>query len=114
MDNYFKPANSRKSCPSCREQGLSKNNIKPSRAIQRLLIELKVKCPLQLKQNKNSNNCLWNGELSGLDQHINIQCGLGNVICNYCEENMKRYQLIQHNNICPEKPISCDLNCGLV
>eukprot|EP01084_Bolivina_argentea_P047158 86883_1 len=63
LDKYFIPINSTKSCPSCRHQGLLKTNIKPSLFVKRLVNSLKVKCPLQLKQNSNNNNnyCVWNG-----------------------------------------------------
>eukprot|EP01084_Bolivina_argentea_P018718 34828_1 len=72
LDDYFMPINSIKSCPSCRQGLLVKNNIKPCRIIERLVNSLKVKCPLQLQQNSNSNSnyCVWNGELSDLDKHI--------------------------------------------
>ncbi len=72
------PINSIKSCPSCRQGLLIKNNIKPCRIIERLVNSLKVKCPLQLQQNSNNNNsniCEWNGELSDLDKHVNITLG---------------------------------------
>eukprot|EP01084_Bolivina_argentea_P214620 364352_1 len=92
LDTYFIPNNSAKSCPSCRYQGLLKNNIKPSRFVQRLVNSLNVQCPMQLEQKDNDNKCIWNGELSDLNQHVNIRCPLGNVSCSHCYETMKRHQ----------------------
>eukprot|EP01084_Bolivina_argentea_P018715 34824_1 len=112
LDNYFKPPNSRKECPKCGYQGLFKKDIKPSTSIKRIVISLKLKCPLQSQQNSNNNNghkCEWIGELGNLDQHVNIECPLGNYNCNYCSENMKRYQSKQHDDICVEKPVACTL-----
>ncbi len=51
LDDYFTPNNSVKSCPSCRHEGLSKNDIKPGRFVKRVVNSLKIECPLQLKQN---------------------------------------------------------------
>eukprot|EP01084_Bolivina_argentea_P000117 220_1 len=110
LDDFFVPNNVRKSCPSCRYSGLLKGNMKPSRSIQRLINSLKVKCPLQSQH--NVNKCIWNGDLSDLHQHINIRCPLGNMICDHCDQNIKRYQLRQHDTICTEKTIRCSLECG--
>eukprot|EP01084_Bolivina_argentea_P057469 105009_1 len=71
LDYYFIPINVFKSCPSCRQQRLLKNDMTSSRFVKRIVNSLKVKCPLQLEQNHNSNRCAWNGELSDLDTHKN-------------------------------------------
>eukprot|EP01084_Bolivina_argentea_P290087 498229_1 len=115
LDRHFIPINDAQTCPKCRNTGLFKKNIKECQIIQRLVNSLNVKCPLQSEQNCNNNNnntCIWTGELSDLDQHVNKRCPLGHVTCNYCYENMKRYQLQEHDKKCPEKPVSCYLECG--
>eukprot|EP01084_Bolivina_argentea_P103718 185746_1 len=111
LDNYFIPTNSIKSCPTCRAQGLSKTGTKPSKFVERLVNSLSVKCIFEIEENKHQHECLWNGELSDLNSHISHACPLGNIICEYCDDYMKRYQLKQHNNICSEKPMSCN-QCG--
>eukprot|EP01084_Bolivina_argentea_P068695 125042_1 len=84
LDSYFIPTNAVKACPSCRVQGLRKSNIKQSLFVERLVNSLKVKCPFQLERNEHDHQCVWSGDLGDLNQHINVQCPLGNIICDYC------------------------------
>ncbi len=44
---------------------------------------------------------------------INKRCLLAIVSCDYCYVSIKRYEFTEHDNICSEKPVPCDLQCGL-
>ncbi len=67
---------------------------------------------ITIKTKYNENKCKWNSDLSNLDKHINTQCPLANILCNFCGDGIKRIQSHKHENICPEKPVACSLNCG--
>ena len=115
LDEYFGD-NELKSCPQCRQEGLNKNNIKLSQFNDRIINSFKIKCSLQMKEEEEKvaiGKCEWNGDLLSLDNHINNNCPLKLIKCKYCNKNKKRFQLEDHDKLCPLKPIPCLLNCGM-
>ena len=97
LDKYFQNNVARKSCPECRQSGLSKQTMRSSQFASRLINALKVKCELE---------CGWNGSLSDLQQHSINHCPLYQMKCNHCKNMMTRTQLDSHQ--CPEEKIKCD------
>ena len=85
-----------------------------------MIMNGKVKCELDYKQKENNdgdNNddikeCTWTGELNALSKHVEEKCPLYIVSCEHCDEDKKRYEMEDHDKICPEKPLPCDLKCG--
>ena len=80
---------------------------------------MNVKCRLQyeqeeLKQNDIKYECKWTGELRDLPEHINQHCQLVIVTCSYCNQSFGKYEIKQHDAVCPEKPLPCTLKCRLV
>eukprot|EP01084_Bolivina_argentea_P296168 510036_1 len=106
-------------CPSCRQTGLPKDGIRASKFADRIVRNLKVKCKLQYEQKVDfvydhdfkRLSCEWTGELNKLDSHINDECPLLIIQCEYCKKSMKRYAMQKHDAICPEREILCTKNC---
>ena len=99
---------SSKKCPLC--------NCKISVAIcdkllQRVLKQREVYCTNKEK------GCNWSGELSTLDNHLNLiaevstrleGCSLQSLKCTYCDKFFFRNEVEKHELNCPERPVSCD------
>ena len=103
LDQYFGNNVSRcKSCPSCKQSGLSIQNIKPSLFVLRCVKALKVTCELNHNNKDESSpiKCHWNGSLGDLTQHIQNNCPLFELQCPHCGELMKRIQMDKHVEQC--------------
>ena len=70
LDKYFQNEMVRKSCPICKEEGLSKQTIKVPQFASRAMNVLKIKCELR---------CGWRGTLGDLHQHKIKDCPLQGV-----------------------------------
>ena len=145
-------------CPTCRT-GLP-SNLKSVNVINNLIGELSVRChtakdtppiaeqPAPKKKRGNASNnasstaslsCSWTGQLKDLEDHMQ-SCGfvivkcrfeecnirmlrrqLGNheaicenrlVRCDLCHDDMKLPQLVDHQAVCPYRSIACPNECG--
>lgn len=56
-------------------------------------------------------NCEWKGDLIDLKDHYN-QCKFTEIQCQYCNDKITKYLLEEHNYICSNYPINCELDCG--
>ena len=92
-------------CPVCREENLAamKDNFH-----KRRVFSLKVRCP------HKAEGCEWQGELRGLEQHLNTnssagECRYVDVDCPYaCGERVQRRSLEEHKSQrCPLRPFTC-------
>ena len=110
-------------CLFCRAEitGFTTNFI-----INNFFNALKIKCPYE---------CNWTGNLNNIKDHTNKCCNM-NIHCNKCNQDMKHEHfkmhcdlectyrksvcrfcnkvgphkyLVEHENICPEKPIYCNM-----
>ena len=116
LDKYFEDG-SNSQCPSCREQ-VNKSKMRASKFTDRIVKNLKVKCKLNYEQNKNSTNnddikrCDWEDQLKKLSTHMNEDCPLFVMNCPNCNVEKKRFQMKEHDDICTDKLIKCELKCG--
>eukprot|EP01084_Bolivina_argentea_P211544 359844_1 len=55
--------------------------------------------------------CNWTGQWSNLQKHIN-ECKLHAIKCEYCHILMMRQATVNHNSICADYPIPCQM-CNL-
>ena len=92
-------------CPVCREGNLTAVKDKFHR---RKVLSLKVRCP------HKAEGCEWQGELRGLEQHLNTNSSVGE--CQYvdvdcpcaCGERVQRRRLKKHQSKrCPLRPFAC-------
>ena len=113
---YRNGANSQ--CPSCGEDGLNESKMRPSKFADRIVGNLRVKCKLNYEQKKISTDnddvreCEWKGELGKLLNHINEDCPLFVMICPHCNGEKKRFEMKEHDDVCPEKLLRCELKCS--
>ena len=96
LNRYFQNNVARKSCPQCKESGLSKQTMKVSQFVTRLINALEVKCELE---------CGWNGTLGDLQGHTMNRCPFLQMKCEKCDKYMKRAQLNTHQ--CPKEKLEC-------
>ena len=70
---------------------------------KRRVSSLKVRCP------HKAEGCEWEGELGGLEQHLNADCRYVDVDCPDCGERVnKTRDLEEHmSQHCPLRPFSC-------
>ena len=114
LNEYFKDRTNTR-CPSCRQGGLSTSTMKASKFADRIIRNARVKCELEYQQdNDNNHRCEWTGELSALSNHINHECSLFHMECEHCHTKMKRYEMKEHDKVCPEVPMQCELGCSTV
>ena len=117
-------------CPQCREGQLSRQTLHSSKAVDRLIRKLQVRCKLSQangsdsdggrQQSKSSQKeemdgegkCEWVGALGDLSDHIKNHCPLSPMKCDHCNVDLKRYQCSQHEDECPEKKVDCELGCS--
>ena len=45
--------------------------------------------------------------------HVTETCVQRELLCEYCEELMKVYDMTTHHKECPKMTVSCELNCGM-
>ena len=104
----------KRECPLCKDKDFKAILDK---GLERVLNQTAVYC-----SNKESG-CDWSGELRELDSHLNAtspymdgpdkepnvqsRCQFVDVRCQYCPVTVRRYQMTEHLNECPNKPILC-------
>ena len=108
----------KKVCPLCKEEDFA---AIPNKGLERVLNQKVVYCT-----NKKSG-CEWTGELRGLDSHLNLGnirseelepqaactngylngCQFVEVCCRYCPATVRRNQMNEHLEECPNKPTLC-------
>lgn len=94
---------SRKSCPQCKENGLSKQTMKKAKFVSRIVNNFRVKCSL---------GCPWKGSLSDLDLHLKNSCPNYQMKCKHCNHYMTRLVLLIAHTNCSQEKIECK-NCEL-
>ena len=113
-------------CPVCRQPGLSVNTMHRSKATDRRINNLEVKCKLSLntepreekgpssqkEEKEEIIDCDWTGPLSNLSDHMNHHCPLFPMECPDCDFQCLRHEMDQHNAECPEKKVECELGCS--
>eukprot|EP01083_Nonionella_stella_P000515 1465_1 len=104
-----------KQCPSCRQRGLTKAYWRPCKYIDRIVQSEKVKCLLQFteKSEFETNLCAWEGELINLAKHINIDCPLYLMVCDDCQQPMRRCNAQAHGRFCEDRKLPCT-NCNMM
>ena len=90
-------------CPVCREENLTAVFDK---YLKRKVLSLKVRCP------HKAEGCEWEGELRGLEQHLDKgpgECQYVCVDCSYaCGECVQRRNLEEHKSQhCLTRPFTC-------
>ena len=100
---------SNKPCPCCKAEKFDKFEDK---RLKRTLCKFKIYCT------NKEQGCLWTGELSQLDNHVNSNpsqekqlegCQFTQVKCLYCFELAKRFSIQVHQEEqCPWRPFSCE------
>ena len=122
LTEYFKIKRNKR-CPSCNQGKMDKSSMRSAKFTERIVMGLKVKCELALQQTSegkesspddNIKTCQWIGQLNELSTHINQQCPLFVMICQYCQKPKKRYEMEEHLQKCDMKLIPCQLQCGSV
>ena len=116
-------------CPLCKEGPLSRQTLHSSKAVDRLIGKLEVRCKLSQANGSDSDGdqqqpessqkeekdeqvkCEWVGALGDLSDHT-LRCPLFPIHCDHCDLDLKRYQLSMHDEECPEKEVECELECG--
>ena len=103
----------RKLCPLCK--GPFTNSM-PDRRLQRTLNNLPIHCSFK------EAGCDWVGDLSRLNEHLNINigtaqgentrdvgCSFVEVECTYCQEQVQRQFVLDHEqNECSKRPVRCE------
>ena len=89
-----------KPCPVCKEELLKAVKDKYHK---RRALSLKVRCP------HKAEGCEWEGELGGLEQHLNADCQYVEVDCPDCGKRVTKIcDLEEHKSQhCPLRPFSC-------
>ena len=100
LDHWFKKQKT--TCPHCREKNF---NHFLNKALKREINDLEIRCT------KQGLGCQWVGELSSLQTHLDSDkgCGYVEVQCsNKCGAKMKRKELKAHlERQCPLRKIQC-------
>ena len=93
----------RSSCPHCRKKNYRTMLDQP---LQREIRELRIYCT-----NRSNRNCLWEGEVGKLPQHLESSCPQRESVCKYCGE---RYAGSKdaHMTTCAECTTRCPNGCG--
>ncbi|KAI6658048.1 TNF receptor-associated factor 5-like [Oopsacas minuta] len=120
-------SNGETTCLVCSES----QDLNPVKMVHNAVNQLEVKCPLL-------RDCTWNGKLSEAEKHLNncnsfvVECTDCNdfvargeydnhktntcvfreVVCKFCERQVKAKDMKKHNEVCDDYPISCPNNCG--
>ena len=95
-------------CPHCRKQNYHKMLDKQ---LEREIRELQIYCV-----NRSRKNCLWEGEVSKLSEHLSSSCPQReSVNCcekcpNGCGKLIKSREIETHREICPLQEVTCMLN----
>ena len=95
-------------CPHCRKQNYHKMLDKQ---LEREIRELQIYCV-----NHSRKNCLWEGEVSKLSEHLSSSCPQReSVNCcekcpNGCGKLIKSREIETHREICPLQEVTCMLN----
>ena len=87
-------------CPHCR---VPQFYAMLDKSKQREINELKIYC--------NNSNCLWEGELSKLDEHLRSSCPQRETKCRHCGDTYTSANST-HSETCPEYTINCPNECG--
>ena len=92
-------------CPLC-------NHFRPrviaDKQLSRSLREKKVKCTY------HENGCQWVGELSSLDEHLDLSRRMSrgrfstHLLCKYCNGSYQRRHVEAHESKCLKRPIICE------
>ena len=95
-------------CPFCKEVDVSPY---PDKAHMQSLGSYKVNCP------NRSEGCEWEGQLSDLDRHLNLEpttekqlkgCLFSTIKCRFCFKLFERRFINTHqSNECPKRPYEC-------
>ena len=89
-------------CPTCNQPD-KLNNARPDEHFQRLVNNLKVRCP------DYEEWCEWVGDLKDLHDHHNRLC---RIPCPFgCREHARSSDMKEHTRHCHNRMISCE-NCG--
>ena len=113
-------------CPQCRQSGLDQSKMRPVKVLDRMIKKLRARCSLQYDESQNEDeeegdgeaegdtktHCEWTGDLGDLPHHIKHHCALSPMVCAHCKEPKKRYQMAEHDAVCPEKKIACAQGCS--
>ena len=101
-------------CPYCKEVDVSPY---PDKAHMQSLGSYKVNCPNRSKHN-SSEGCEWEGWLSDLDRHLNLEptiekqlegCPFTRIKCGFCFELFERRFIDTHQSReCPKRPYDCE------
>eukprot|EP01084_Bolivina_argentea_P039337 72698_1 len=113
--DYFKDSKY-KSCPSCRQDKLTKKHLRQCKNIDRILNSEKVMCLLEYQKQfeekiDDSIQCKWTGELINLSKHIIDECPLYMKVCKHCKKTFKRYEEKNHTKQCKVKCTYWSLGC---
>ena len=92
-----------KECPHCRKKNYRTILDQP---LQREIRELRIYCT-----NRSNRNCLWEGEVGKLPQHLESSCPQRESVCKHCGE---RYvgSKDAHMTTCAECTTRCPNGCG--
>ena len=100
-------------CPFCKEVDVSPY---PDKAHMQSLGSYKVNCPNRSKHN-SSEGCEWEGQLSELDRHLNLEpmtekqlkgCLFSKIKCRFCFELFERHFInTHHSQECLKRPYEC-------
>lgn len=97
-----------KPCPLCNKSF----KTFPDKQLQRMLSQKEIYCK------HKEDGCEWTGELTKLDEHLNVECddsekrleGCGYVMlkCSHCEKMVQRQQFKMHNIRCSGEKYTCE------
>ena len=119
LNDTFKKGH--KSCPLCRKSNPSffydKNH-------KRMIEGLSVFCKHHQEEGAGESGCKWVGELGQLKYHLNVNpssceermkgCQYVSLKCNYCQKEVARFNLEEHEKRrCPQRKAECRY-CGYV
>ena len=100
-----------KPCPHCQ---CPKYAMIYNKGLQQSLIQLQVFC------SNKEGGCQWKGELSQLENHLNLNpkpndqmtgCSFAEIKCKYCSKMFKRNEIDKHqSDVCTERPSGRYLN----
>lgn len=95
-----------KKCPLC---NCTFSAALPDKLLQRILNQKRVYCV------HKDEGCKWIGQLDSLDTHLNADsadraqgCPSQRLKCTFCYDTYKRCELLEHEAVCPWRPISCE------
>ncbi|KAI6647983.1 TNF receptor-associated factor 4 [Oopsacas minuta] len=118
---------------SCCEKGEEQSH--PNIHVRNIVLSLKCSCPLYKR------GCDWLGTLGECEKHLAVcdlvdeMCKLGcdivlprnevhihmsekclfrEILCKYCQKELKFCDLSNHHEECQKIPLKCELNCGVV